>query len=34
MKSTIVIIAGKLLSLMFFGLAYVILNRTLKNWYR
>ena len=34
MKSIIVIILGKVLTLMLLGLAYVILHRSLKTWYR
>jgi hypothetical protein len=34
MKATIVMIAGKALSLMLLGLAYVILHRAVRNWCR
>ena len=34
MKSTIVIIVGKVISLMLLGLAYVLLHRSLKTWNR
>ena len=34
MKTTIVMILGRVLSLMFVGLAYVILHRAVRTWYR
>lgn len=34
MKTVIIIILGKVLSLMFVGLAYVILHRAVRNWCR
>jgi hypothetical protein len=34
MKSIIVIILGKVVSLMFLGLAYVILHRAVRTWCR
>jgi hypothetical protein len=34
MKTTIVSILGRVLSLMFVGLAYVILHRAVRTWCR
>jgi hypothetical protein len=34
MKSVIVMVALKALSLMLLGLAYLILNRSMKSWSR
>jgi hypothetical protein len=34
MKATIVMILGKVLSLTFVGLAYVILHRAVRTWCR
>ena len=34
MKDTIAITLGKALSLMFVGLAYLILHRSFNTWYR
>jgi hypothetical protein len=34
MKTIIVLILGKIVTLLLLGLAYVILHRTLKTWYQ
>ena len=34
MKNTLVFVLGKALSLTLFGLAYLILHRSLKTWVR
>jgi hypothetical protein len=34
MKTTVALILGRVLSLMFVGLAYVMLHRAVRNWCR